>query len=600
MIDYTKILNEKFSQYEKTVQGLSANTKNNSKLTPSHLTTYNCIMKLLDATSPFSHKQSSSTSSMFALFSTTNTANQGELNKKYALKAAKQLRSSCFENACNLHQKNELALKASKALTQQTKISQPNTELIKSSATVLKEHADYLQQLVQTTDYTQTTVPNVKPNALVVDSINQSLRKAKVKASLLGMDPNTAQEKDIKPLEENLQNFMKSQQKQRENLQKNLPGQQLADIHNELQNLQDFNVRASLAKPSLLSSDTPFIADEYLKEIDSKYQKKYVTPLQSCGEKLQDMRQRVENINLPNCQQSPSLIPSIASYNLQVITGNLTETLCSQLSLDDLSQNKLASAHDNFQKITQCQNDYRSDMMNKLANNGGLQDRVSSVAAYQDQLRSIQNNLPNRVAVPDSSSSVINRMHDAVGKESQANENFFNSNKVSSLNDKLQKMSQTTESFIPVPALDTVKNQIAALKDHFVSPNITSEGSGKEMVVSLATTTCSYGVGVSSIEALPKLVTINEQPVLTVVEYAPFVNLLPYPSCISPNHPLAKAGIPPPFPCMPIVAAPWEQGTEQTKTCAMSLVTNSCSCDCTFAEGKISFIQAGQVACTAN
>lgn len=78
---------------------------------------------------------------------------------------------------------------------------------------------------------------------------------------------------------------------------------------------------------------------------------------------------------------------------------------------------------------------------------------------------------------------------------------------------------------------------------------------------------CSFGLAPSTLAVLPiNRTMIGGLPVATIMDSAPFVNILPFGMCHSPANPMviaataAALGVPTPMPCVPMPAGAWLVG----------------------------------------
>ena len=573
MSEIEKFINDKFKQYQQALESLKTNSGYPNKL--------------LNVLSPFSHEHEQAVREMCAPFVSSVATGDGLTDTQSALQASEKLRTACSASAVALHQNSDAALKASQVLLHQVKMPTLNTEASNVATTTVTQHVGHLHQLVQKTY--QSASPSLEGSTKNSDAdvINQSLITAKTKASILSINPSSLSE--VQNLQPKLGQLLADNQNCRQQLQNQLPRQQLEDIFSKLQGVQDFSDRAKLSDPSLVSSNDVSTQLDKLQAFDPRYQEKYIAPLQACNQQLQTMQQTLGTANNP--MQYQPLLPARVAQQTQVIRGHLDTVLQSKAVFATAQQDRLSQAQQQLQQITQWQSDYTAQIKNRLFQQQPGMEQVNSLSNYQMQLQNIQTNLPDPGGF-----TVITTMHDAVSEQIQNNTDFFRNNTILKLHEKVQEISELASLLILVPELDEIKSAIAQLRNRLSFSS--SSGSGNELVVSLGKISCSYGVGVSNVEALPKLGSVTEQPMLTIVEYAPFVNILPFMGCVSPEHPLAATGAPPPWPCMPLVASPWEEGAEKLFIGNIPVVTNSCKCECDFAAGQVSIVEPGQFSCT--
>lgn len=87
-------------------------------------------------------------------------------------------------------------------------------------------------------------------------------------------------------------------------------------------------------------------------------------------------------------------------------------------------------------------------------------------------------------------------------------------------------------------------------------------------VCNLATTTCTFGMAPAKLMVMPKnRVFTDNQPAANIMDNIPFVNILPFGSCMSPSNPTVAAataaalGVLTPMPCVPVIPGPWAPGS---------------------------------------
>jgi hypothetical protein len=122
-----------------------------------------------------------------------------------------------------------------------------------------------------------------------------------------------------------------------------------------------------------------------------------------------------------------------------------------------------------------------------------------------------------------------------------------------------------------------------------------------EIVVAGATLACSKAVppGTSKLVVLPtSLVASENQPVATVMDYKPLVNVPPFGFCTSQLNPAtalattAALGTPTPGACMPNLPAPWSPGSSTVTVGNVAALTKSSTCKC-LAGGTVSVKLSG-------
>ena len=123
-------------------------------------------------------------------------------------------------------------------------------------------------------------------------------------------------------------------------------------------------------------------------------------------------------------------------------------------------------------------------------------------------------------------------------------------------------------------------------------------------VVMGAMMTCSFGMAPSSLVVLPvNRVLVGNVPAANIMDYAPFVNIPPFATCMSLANPAVAAataaalGVLTPMPCTPVTAAPWVPGCVTVLIANMPALNDSSKCICSFG-GVIQVVYAGQAQTT--
>ncbi|MDH5379040.1 MAG: DUF4280 domain-containing protein [Gammaproteobacteria bacterium] len=121
------------------------------------------------------------------------------------------------------------------------------------------------------------------------------------------------------------------------------------------------------------------------------------------------------------------------------------------------------------------------------------------------------------------------------------------------------------------------------------------------LVITTAQIKCSFGAAPGVLTVPPSaLVNSNKQPVASIMDSKPNVNIPPFGMCSSPSNPTvasattAASGVLTPQPCVPAVAAPWTPGSSTVMAKNYPALNNSSTCTCSWA-GVISILSAGQV-----
>lgn len=79
--------------------------------------------------------------------------------------------------------------------------------------------------------------------------------------------------------------------------------------------------------------------------------------------------------------------------------------------------------------------------------------------------------------------------------------------------------------------------------------------------------TCSFGVAPSNLIVLPQNKVVNIQPLATIMDNKPILNIPPFGMCNSISNPVvatataAALGVLTPMPCIPAITAPWIVGS---------------------------------------
>ena len=110
---------------------------------------------------------------------------------------------------------------------------------------------------------------------------------------------------------------------------------------------------------------------------------------------------------------------------------------------------------------------------------------------------------------------------------------------------------------------------------------------------------CPFGVAPSVLNVLPINKTVSAMPIANIMDYKPFVNILPFGMCQSIANPTVAAataaamGVLTPMPCIPNIAAPWTPGSSTVQIGGHPALTDNCQCQCMWG-GVIQFSFAGQ------
>jgi hypothetical protein len=111
---------------------------------------------------------------------------------------------------------------------------------------------------------------------------------------------------------------------------------------------------------------------------------------------------------------------------------------------------------------------------------------------------------------------------------------------------------------------------------------------------------CSFGVAPSTLMVLPINRTLTSKvPAANIMDFAPFVNVMPFGVCITPSNPMVAAataaamGVLTPMPCIPVTAAPWIVGSPTVLLGKMPALNNMSTLMCMWG-GVITITLPGQ------
>jgi len=111
---------------------------------------------------------------------------------------------------------------------------------------------------------------------------------------------------------------------------------------------------------------------------------------------------------------------------------------------------------------------------------------------------------------------------------------------------------------------------------------------------------CSFGAAPGSLMVLPLNRTLTNMPDANILDNKPFVNILPFGTCISLANPMVAAataaalGVLTPMPCIPMTMAPWVPGSPTVLLGNMPALNASSKLICTWG-GVIGVNAPGQV-----
>jgi hypothetical protein len=114
---------------------------------------------------------------------------------------------------------------------------------------------------------------------------------------------------------------------------------------------------------------------------------------------------------------------------------------------------------------------------------------------------------------------------------------------------------------------------------------------------------CSMGAAPAVLIVVNPKVTAQTQPVGTIMDHKPTVNVPPFGMCNAKANPAvisataAAMGTPPPAPCVPNTTLPWTQGCTKLKIQSQAVIHDSSQLNCLWG-GVISVKDAGQTKVT--
>lgn len=120
-------------------------------------------------------------------------------------------------------------------------------------------------------------------------------------------------------------------------------------------------------------------------------------------------------------------------------------------------------------------------------------------------------------------------------------------------------------------------------------------------VVMGASMLCSFGTAPATLIVLPKnkVLAGAAMPAANIMDYVPFVNIMPFATCTSMANPAtasatsAASGVLTPMPCTPMTAGPWIPGVPTVLIGNMPALNDASKCICSYG-GTISITYAGQ------
>ena len=119
---------------------------------------------------------------------------------------------------------------------------------------------------------------------------------------------------------------------------------------------------------------------------------------------------------------------------------------------------------------------------------------------------------------------------------------------------------------------------------------------GAQLMCNKGTTPCPLTATTAVMKA-----DANFKTVATVMDHKPVVNIPSFGMCTTTTNPQvssatsAAQGVLTPMPCVPIINAPWSQGSKDIKIANQTALNDKSKCKCQWA-GEISISSAGQTA----
>nr|WP_109689677.1 DUF4280 domain-containing protein [Tumebacillus permanentifrigoris] len=110
---------------------------------------------------------------------------------------------------------------------------------------------------------------------------------------------------------------------------------------------------------------------------------------------------------------------------------------------------------------------------------------------------------------------------------------------------------------------------------------------------------CSFGTAPSNLMVLPANRTLTSQPIATIMDNKPMLNVLPFGMCQSLANPMVAAataaamGALTPQPCIPMTTAPWTPGAPTVQIANFPALNNSSKLMCNWG-GVVSLTNPGQ------
>ncbi len=108
---------------------------------------------------------------------------------------------------------------------------------------------------------------------------------------------------------------------------------------------------------------------------------------------------------------------------------------------------------------------------------------------------------------------------------------------------------------------------------------------------------CSFGTGPGNLVVVPQgpPVLVEGKPAATIMDSVPFVNIMPFPTCIAPTNPagMAKVPVPTPAPCIPVTGTPWTPTAPMTMIYGKQALCVGATTMCTAWAGVITVVNPG-------
>ncbi len=110
-----------------------------------------------------------------------------------------------------------------------------------------------------------------------------------------------------------------------------------------------------------------------------------------------------------------------------------------------------------------------------------------------------------------------------------------------------------------------------------------------KLVTNGAKLRCSMGMSPGSLVVLPSGFDDDDQPLATVNDHKPNVNVMPFGMCRSMANPqvasatAAAQGALTPQPCVPVTTAPWSPGSADVTIADVAALTSTSTCNCQWA-----------------